>query len=302
MKSFAELKKNKGSLQKLTEELGKMDTRGSFKDEREWRPTTDKAGNGYAVIRFLPAAGGEDIPWVRTFKHGFKGPGGFLIDNCPTSISQPCPVCEHNSELWNTEIEDNRKIVRGVPGQQGSKRKLEYYTNILVIEDPGNPENNGKMFLYRFGKRIFDKIKEAMHPQFPGETAIDPFDFWQGANFVMKIRKVDGYPNYDMCKFGEPSPLSDDDSELERIWNDLTPLQEFLDPTKYKSYDQLKTRLHQVFKLNQPVTQSMERSAEPPAMKERAAAPMQEEASSRPPWDDEDEDEDMSFFKNLAED
>ena len=243
--SLANLKKKSSSIDKLTKELGKLKGTSS-KDERFWQPEVDKAGNGYAVIRFLdaPFVDGEDaMPWVQIFNHGFQGPGGWLIENCLTSINKPCPVCEHNSSLWNSGIESNKDIVRK------QKRKLSYVANILVVKDSANPSNDGKVFLYKFGKKIFDKIQAMLEPEFEDETAVNPFNFWEGANFKLKIRMVEGYRNYDKSEFDSPSPVSDDDSEIERLWKEAYSLVEFLSPKEFMPYDELKAKLNRVLSL-----------------------------------------------------
>jgi hypothetical protein len=243
--SLANLKKKSSSIDKLTKELGKLKGTSS-KDERFWQPEVDKAGNGYAVIRFLdaPFVDGEDaMPWVQIFNHGFQGPGGWLIENCLTSINKPCPVCEHNSSLWNSGIESNKDIVRK------QKRKLSYVANILVVKDSANPSNDGKVFLYKFGKKIFDKIQAMLEPEFEDETAVNPFNFWEGANFKLKIRMVEGYRNYDKSEFDSPSPVSDDDSEIERVWKESYSLVEFLSPKEFMPYDELKAKLNRVLSL-----------------------------------------------------
>jgi hypothetical protein len=243
--SLANLKKKSSSIDKLTKELGKLKGTSS-KDERFWQPEVDKAGNGYAVIRFLdaPFVDGEDaMPWVQIFNHGFQGPGGWLIENCLTSINKPCPVCEHNSSLWNSGIESNKDIVRK------QKRKLSYVANILVVKDSANPSNDGKVFLYKFGKKIFDKIQAMLEPEFEDESAVNPFNFWEGANFKLKIRMVEGYRNYDKSEFDSPSPVSDDDSEIERLWKEAYSLVEFLNPKEFMPYDELKAKLNRVLSL-----------------------------------------------------
>jgi len=243
--SLANLKKKSSSIDKLTKELGKLKGTSS-KDERFWQPEVDKAGNGYAVIRFLdaPFVDGEDaMPWVQIFNHGFQGPGGWLIENCLTSINKPCPVCEHNSSLWNSGIESNKDIVRK------QKRKLSYVANILVVKDSANPSNDGKVFLYKFGKKIFDKIQAMLEPEFEDETAVNPFNFWEGSNFKLKIRMVEGYRNYDKSEFDSPSPVSDDDSEIERVWKESYSLVEFLSPKEFMPYDELKAKLNRVLSL-----------------------------------------------------
>ena len=247
---FEKLKRSR-STESLTKEVLKVSqpTEGVYEkdDERFWQPEVDKAGNGMAIIRFLPApaADGDDaLPWVRRFNHAFQGTGGWLIDNCLTTNAQTCPVCEHNSILWNSGIEANKEIVRK------QKRKLTYIANVLVISDPKNPANEGQIKLYKFGKKIFDKISEAMNPEFADETPMNPFDFWEGANFKIKIRQVEGYRNYDKSEFDTPAALSDDDAKLEKIWKSEHSLKEFIDAKHFKSYDQLKARLTLVLGLN----------------------------------------------------
>ena len=240
--SFEDLKKKSGSnFEKLTGELDKLSKKSeSYKDDRIWKPELDKASNGYAVIRFLPACEGEDLPWVRVFNHGFKGPGGWLIDNCPTTLGKKCPVCEANSALWNSGIESDKDFARN------RKRRLSYYANILVVSDPKNPENEGKVFLYKFGKKIFDKIIEKIQPEFEDETAIDPFDLWKGANFRLKVRKVAGFVNYDKSEFEECSPISESDDLIKIVYDSEYSLKEFSNESNFKSYDELQTRLTSV--------------------------------------------------------
>jgi len=246
MSSFANLKRNRSSLEKLSKavEATQSTGEGSKDDTRFWQPEVDKAGNGMAVIRFLPAPGvdGDDaLPWVRVFSHGFQGPGGWFIDNCLTTLNDKCPVCEHNNTLWNSGIEANKDVARK------QKRKLSYVANILVISDPSNPENEGQVKLFKFGKKIFDKITEAMNPEFADETPVNPFDMWEGANFKLKIRNVEGYRNYDKSEFAEKSALLDgDDAKLEALWKQEYSLKEFLDPKHFKPYEVLKARLDKV--------------------------------------------------------
>ena len=248
MSSFANLKRNNDSLAKLTKAIESSQSgspeAGSKDDTRLWQPSVDKSGNGMAQIRFLPAPavdGDDALPWVRIFSHGFQGPGGWLIDNCLTTLSDKCPVCEHNSTLWNSGIEANKDIARK------QKRKLTYMANILVLSDPSNPENEGQIKLYKFGKKIFDKISEAMNPEFADETPVNPFDMWEGANFKLKIRNVEGYRNYDKSEFAGKSALFDgDDEKLEALWKKEFSLKEFTEKSQFKSYDVLKTRLDKV--------------------------------------------------------
>jgi len=240
MASFSDFKKRSknsiGDLTKKIEELNKTD----YKDDRFWRPELDKSSNGYAVIRFLPAPGEEELPWAKYYSHGFKGPGGWYIENSRTTFGENDPVSEMNSQLWNSGNESDKDIARA------RKRRLHYVSNILVVSDPANPQNEGKIFLYKYGKRIFDKIQEAMKPEFEDEEAINPFDFWAGANFKLKVRKVAGFINYDKSEFESSSALSDDDAQLEETWKSEYALSEFTDPSNFKSYDELKEKMNRV--------------------------------------------------------
>ena len=290
--------KRANTLDKLLSQVQKESApqeKKSYVDERLWKPELDKSGNGYAVIRFLPAPEGEELPWVKLWKHAFQGPTGkWYIENSLTTLSGgKDPVSEYNSQLWNSGLESDKEIARK------QKRKLEYYSNIYVVSDSKHPENEGKVFLFRFGKKIFDKMMAAMQPEFEDETPINPFDFWEGANFKLKIRKVDGYWNYDASSFENVSPLSDDDAVLEDIYKKQYSLQEFLAPTNFKSYDELKKRLDDV--LSGTVTASAaamidEDVVETPQMKSEPAPSMPSMSS---PTED-DEDDTMSYFQKLA--
>ena len=266
----------------------------SYVDERLWKPELDKSGTGQAVIRFLPAKDGEELPWIKLWKHAFQGPTGkWFIENSLTTLNQKDPVSEHNSELWNTGLESDKEIARK------QKRKLEYYSNIYVVSDPKHPENNGKVFLFRYGKKIFDKIMAAMQPEFEDETPINPFDFWEGANFKLKIRKVDGFWNYDKSEFDGVSALSDDDDALDAIWQKQYPLADFHAPSNFKSYDELKRRLDDV--LSGTITASAaamidEDVVETPTFKEESAPSF----ASTPRPSEDDEDDTMSYFQKLA--
>ena len=245
--SFASLKKASAggsTFEKLTREIDKLNqpAAGSSADERFWKPELDKSGNGYAVIRFLPAPDGEEMPWAKVWSHAFKGPGGqWYIENSLTTLGKDDPVGELNRELWNSGRDSDKEIARA------QKRKLSYYCNIYVVSDPAHPENEGRVFLYKFGKKIFDKLVEAMQPAFADETPIDPFNFWKGADFKLKIRKVDGYWNYDKSEFAGPGTLGNfDDDKLESIWKEGHSLADFEDPKNFKSYEQLQARLNLV--------------------------------------------------------
>jgi hypothetical protein len=248
MSSFANLKRSRNDFDKLTKAIEQTNQStseaGSKEDTRFWQPEVDKAGNGMAVIRFLPApaADGDDaLPWVRVFSHGFQGPGGWFIDNCLTTLNEKCPVCEHNNTLWNSGIEANKDIARK------QKRKLSYIANILVVSDPANKSNEGQIRLFKFGKKIFDKITEAMNPEFADETPVNPFDMWEGANFKLKIRNVEGYRNYDKSEFADVSALLDgNDEKLEELWKKEYSLKDFTEKKNFKPYDQLKGRLDKV--------------------------------------------------------
>jgi len=300
--SFATLKKSRtDSLSKLLSESKKLNEGGqsaSTEDNRFWQPQVDKAGNGYAVIRFMPEAPNEDLPYVRTFSHGFQGNGGWYIENCPTTIGQECPVCKHNSELWNSGIEANKEIVRK------QKRRLTYISNILVVKDPANPENEGKVFLYKYGKKIWDKLNDIMNPQFEDEQPVNPFDFWEGADFKLKIRKVEGYRNYDKSEFDSPSAtFGGDDEKLETLYNGLHSLSDFVDPSQFKSYADLDAKLERALGNAKPTpraaTPSIEeedKTVEMPKAKE-APAPVQK---STPAPVTAEEDDDLSFFEKLA--
>lgn len=257
MASFADFKKkSKTSIEDLSKKIDDMNKKDSYKDDRFWRPELDKSSNGYAVIRFLPAPGEEEIPWVKLYSHGFKGPGGWYIENSRTTLGEKDPVSEMNSKLWNSGIESDKDIARA------RKRRLNYIANILVVSDPANPQNEGKVFLYKFGKKIFEKIQEAMQPEFDDEDAINPFDFWQGANFKLKVRKVAGFINYDKSEFDAVSALSDDDTQLEEIWNQQYSLTEIVDPKNFKPYEELKEKMNRVIGEDIRATDTVQKTAE----------------------------------------
>jgi hypothetical protein len=300
--SFAALKRSAQSdLEKLTAQIEKtanpQTKSNSYEDERIWKPTVDKAGNGYAVIRFLPASEGEDVPWVRVFNHGFQGPGGWYIENSLTTLNKKDPVSEYNSQLWNSGVEKNKEIARK------QKRRLSYYSNIYVVSDSANPENEGKVMIFKYGKKIFDKLMEAMNPEFEDEAPVNPFDLWGGANFKLKIRNVEGYRNYDKSEFDSASALSEDDAELERIWNSQFKLNEFVDDKNFKTYDELKARLNKVLGLEGD-TYSPAPVREEPVF-EAPSAPSEPRSTvedDTPSWNDNtsDTDDDLSYFESLA--
>ena len=297
---FAALKKSRSnSLSKLVSETTKINTpaEGSSDDDRFWKPTVDKAGNGYAVIRFLPEPKGEDLPWVRLFNHGFQGPGGWYIENSLTTFNEKDPVSEYNSMLWNNGTDAGKDQARK------QKRRLSYTANIYVVKDPANPSNEGKVFLFKFGKKIFDKLNESMNPEFEDETPINPFDFWEGADFKLKIRQVEGYRNYDKSEFDTPSALLDgDDDKLEKVYEGLYSLQDFLDRKNFKTYAELQAKLNRVLGLDgsspKPTTTAEDNDnvAPAPVVAKSAPAPKQESVSVG-----DDDDDTLSFFEKLAE-
>jgi hypothetical protein len=294
MSSFANLKRNSSSLDKLTKaiEAVSQSSENSRDDTRFWQPTVDKSGNGMATIRFLPAPsvdGDDALPWVRSFNHGFQGPGGWFIDNCLTTINDKCPVCEHNSILWNSGIEANKEIVRK------QKRKLSYFANILVVSDPSNPENDGQLKLFKFGKKIFDKITEAMNPEFPDEKPMNPFDMWAGANFKLKIRNVEGYRNYDKSEFAAISAIYEDDAKLEELWKKEYSLRELTDKKNFKPFDQLKARLDKVLGLSGSV--AIKSSAASATIDSDEVVEQEDFTKSS---DTTGTDSDMDYFRKLA--
>lgn len=289
MIDFSKLKQSSGNLDKLAKAVEALNSSdASSEKEKFWKPEVDKAGNGMATIRFLPTSpqDGDSLPWVKIFSHGFQGPGGWLIDNCLTTKNQQCPVCEHNNKLWNSGIEANKDVVRK------QKRKLNYVTNIYIVNDPKHPENNGTIQLFRFGAKIFEKITEAMNPQFEDETPVNPFDLWKGANFKLKITKVAGYQNYDKSEFESPSALKDSDEELEKIWKAQHSLSVLVADKEFKSYDALKARLDKVLGLNgeEPVGKT---TVEQARSEPRKPAPVEVA-------DVTEDDDDMAYFSKLA--
>jgi hypothetical protein len=295
MADFATLKKNRQSMfANLSNEFNKLNTNAPAEDDRFWKPEVDKAGNGYAIIRFLPAPPNEDIPFVRVWDHGFQGPGGWYIEKSLTTIGLKDPVSEHNTVLWNSGIESNKELVRK------QKRRLSYYSNIFIVKDPAHPENEGKVFLFKYGKKIFEKLNAAMNPEFEDEDPLNPFDLWEGANFKLKIRNVEGYRNYDKSEFDSPGPLLDySDEGLERIWKSESSLQEFIDPKNFKSYDELKEKLDRVIGLKG--TSKPKTTAEDSVPWEEDA-PKGKQLAAKNIIDVDEEDSDLDFFKKLAQD
>lgn len=305
MTSFDALKKNRSkSLEKLTEQLEKIGSKG-YSDPNEgkfWKPTRDSAGNGFAILRFLPAPENEDMPFVRVWDHGFQGPGGWYIENSLTTLGQPDPVSEYNGKLWNSGNEADKELARK------QKRRLHYVANVYIIKDSGNPDNDGKVFLFKFGKKIWDKLNDLMNPSFEDEAPVNPFDLWEGANFRLKIRQFEGYANYDKSEFDSPAPLFDDDAKLEAVWKQEHSLQELLDPKHFKSYDELQAKLHRVLGITGDTSK---RSSAPASAEddldedldmsnlgksEAPKAPKAQESS----YSDDSDDSDLEFFKSLA--
>ena len=298
---FESLKKSSSNFDAITKALEtkmtpeNQQSNNKYQDDRLWKPELDKTGNGYAVLRFLPASNGEEMPWQRVWTHAFQDKGGWFIENSLTTLNQKDPVSEENTRLWNTGIDSDKDIARK------RKRKLSYYANIFVVSDPKHPENEGQVKLYKFGKKIFDKITEAMQPAFEDEQAINPFDFWKGANFKLKIRKVDGYWNYDKSEFEGVTPLKESDDDIKAIWEKQYPLKPFVDPSNFKTYDELKEKLNRVIS-GARSTETVEMADLPPA---QSAAPVKSAEVAQPKSSDvkiDDSDDDtLDYFSKLAE-
>ncbi|MCH2508278.1 MAG: single-stranded DNA-binding protein [Dehalococcoidia bacterium] len=295
--SFAAMKKQNSldSLLGAAQKESAPQEKKSYVDERLWKPHLEKTGNGYAVIRFLPAVEGEDLPWAKLWNHAFQGPTGqWYIENSLTTIGQKDPVSEMNSAYWNSGVESDKEIARR------QKRKLQYYSNIYVMSDSNHPENEGKVFLFRYGKKIFDKVMESMQPAFEDETPVNPFDFWEGANFKLKIRKVDGYWNYDKSEFEAPSALFDNDDDIEEVWNKQYALVDFTASTNFKSYDELKKRLDMVLAGTTTVGTATDWNSDPEPVVKPTVNTKEEPAPSVAAEDDGDES--LDYFQKLAAD
>jgi len=290
-------KKSKTSIDQLVKRLEEDTNKKDYKDDRFWRPELDKSKNGFAVIRFLPPVDGEDIPWVKLYSHAFQGPGGWYIENSLTTLNQKDPVSEMNSMLWNSGVDSDKDLARV------RKRKLNYISNVLVISDPANPQNEGKVFLFKYGSKIFEKIQEAMQPEFKDEDPVDPFNFWTGANFKLKIRQVGGYVNYDKSEFDSASALFDgNDEKLEKVWKAQHALKTFADPSNFKSYDELKQKLQDILKGDVRGKAPSARTADEiddEEFVEKAPA-----IKSKPQVEEEidDETDALEYFKKLADD
>jgi hypothetical protein len=273
------MKKNRmANLESLSKQVEKLAEKPSYEDERIWKLERDKSGNGYAVIRFLPAAQNEDVPWVRIWTHGFKGPGGWYIENSLTTLGKDDPVSKANTALWNSGIDSDKNIARE------RRRKLNYYSNIYIVEDSLNPQNEGKVFLFRYGKKIFEKITGVMNPEFADETPLNPFDFWEGANFKMKMRQIDGFPNYDKSEFTDIAPLSEDEKKMEEVWSQQYSLNEVIEEKNFKNYAELEARFNTVI-----------------ARKGDEFVGNIEESTSEPVASTEKTDDTLDYFKKLAE-
>ena len=302
MSNFATLKKSSGTLDRLSKEIEKLNAPASSDkkgDERFWKLERDKSGNGSAVIRFLPSSaidGDDALPWIRFFDHGFQGPGGkWYIEKSLTTLNLKDPVSEYNAKLWNATKDDaswQRKQARN------QKRRLHYVSNIYVVSDPKHPENEGKVFLFKFGKKIFDKITLAMNPEFEGDTPVNPFDFWKGANFKLRIRTIDSYPNYEQSLFDVSKPLSDEDDELEAIWKKQYSLKEFVDPKNFKTFEELKSRLDEV--LGEEQEENWMKSPKTPVAEKPVFSKPKSAEETEIPFNMEDDDPDLEDFKKLA--
>jgi len=303
--SFEQMKKNRqatlSSMLAQAQKASGGQEKKSYEDDRFWQPQVDKAGNGYAVIRFLPAAQGEELPWIRYWDHGFKGPTGrWYIENSLTTIGQKDPVSDLNSKLWNTGREEDKEMVRA------RKRRLHYVANILIISDPANPANDGQVKLFKFGKKIFDKVLDVMQPAFQDEKPVNPFDFWEGADFKLKIRNVEGYRNYDKSEFASPAPLfGGDDKKLESVYAKLHSLQEFLDPKNFKSYAELERKLKEVLgEAGQVLTTAeqtdLDEKTEAPAPRAAAALPPRSAPAKQAESADGEDEDTLSYFAKLA--
>lgn len=289
--SFEDLKNKTNTFEKLQEEiqkLGSSNASSSYEDSRFWKPELDKSGNGFAVIRFLPPPEGEELPWAQRWSHAFRGPGGWYIENSLTTVNKSDPVSEYNSELWNSGNDADKETARK------QKRILKYFSNIYVVSDPKHPENEGTVRLFRYGKKVFDKIKESMEPAFEDEKAINPFDFWTGANFKLKIRKVDGYWNYDKSEFSNTSQLLEDEDELKAVYKKMHSLQAFVSPSEFKTYDELKERLDKVLtgsSVTKTAVESISKMTETSGEKNSNSSDV-----------DVDSDETLQYFAKLAAD
>jgi len=300
MAGFASMKKSRMGFDQLAKkfENDKQGGGNNQKDERFFYPQLDENKNGQAIIRFLPPSEGEESPWVKVYSHGFKGPAGqWYIEECPTTVNKECPVCAANSILWNSGIESDKTIVRE------RKRRMQYIANILVVEDKKNPEREGKVMLFKFGAKIFDKLKTAMYPEFDGEVAVNPFDFWEGANFRLRIRKVDGNVNYDKSEFTEPSAVAPTDKAIEAIWNEQHKLSEFLDTTgdRFKSFEELEKQLNRALGQRASSSTAQQESAKATDSAPESAPVKEAPKQEATPASEGESDDAMDYFRKMAE-
>ena len=299
--SFSSLKQNKSSAFSKLQKSLEQTTRVGSVDERFWKPTVDKAGNGFAIIRFLPASDSEDMPFVKMYSHAFQGPGGWYIENSLTTIGGKDPLGEYNRELWNSGDESLKDQVRK------QKRKLQYYSNVYVVKDPGNPDNEGKVFLFKYGKKIHDKIMDAVNgDELEGRAGINPFDLWQGADFKLRVKKVAGYPNYDSSEFQDAGTLEElDDAQLESIWNRQFKLQPLVANDQFKSYDQLQERMNLVLNLKNSATTSTAPVTTPrpmaPSVSDKPVFKKEEVEVEKVTTSEDETDDVLDYFKQLAE-
>lgn len=283
------------ALKKTTFE--KEDDSSFFKLEK------DKAGNGSAVLRFLPKHPDDDLPFVSIYSHAFQNPTNkrWYIENSRTTINEADPVAELNSKLWSTGLESDKEVARR------QRRKLTYIANVLVVHNPANPALEGQVMQFKFGKKIFEKLADATKKsEFPDDPPpFDPFDPFGGANFKLRQREVEGYPNYDKSEFAGVSPISEDEDKLLEVLNKIQPLKPLVDASKFKSYDDLKKKLDSVLNANQAgAAPSAQEVIENVSSKPTAAKPAGKVAEAPAPKskaaDIEDTDDIEDYFKNLA--
>jgi hypothetical protein len=302
--SFDKLKQNRESaLGKLIKAAEAVSSKKSYGDDREWKPVPDKAGNGYVVLRFLPAPDPEKPAWVRYWDHFFKGPTGrWYVENSRTTLGEDDPCSEMNTRLWNTGVESDKDTVRE------RKRKTNYVANVYIINDSNNPDNNGKVFLYKFGTKIFGKINDKLTPEFEDEVAMNPFDFWAGGDFKLKFRNVSGQRNYDLSSFDNPSEfLGGDEEKLREVYDKLHDIYEFTDPKNYKSYEDLKKKLIEVVGAEGVygnVMAEVEQLNEPAPAYERPAPSVGKSTPAPEPavaTEADEDDDSLSYFAKLAQ-
>jgi hypothetical protein len=300
-------KQRQSSFSKLSAEFEKtvnpQSESKSYKDDRFWKPEPDKAGNASATIRFLNTTDGDELPWVKIFTHGFQGPTGkWYIENSLTTIGENDPVGELNMRLWNSGSDADKETARK------QKRKLSYVANVLIISDPKHPENEGQIKLFKFGKKIFDKIMDKARPTFDDEEPVNVFDYWEGADFKLKMIKVEGYPNYDKSTFAASAPVAKSDEDILDIAKRQHQLREFNDRKNFKTYEELARKLVSVLDGSSSQTKSAAHLADDSAEEE---VPRQVAVDKKPAVkiakatasekSDLDDDDAMSYFKKMAE-